>query len=368
MGNGNSIGDLFFPDNPNRRDRAQQLHDDTQSYCTEFQQMKQRKEDITNRIAAKLADLLRRLGYNTMQDLDNKIQQVLTGPELANFQRLISQLNKAITFENDVFTLMSIVGAAGGIIALGAVALTIVTGPVALGALALMGEVLAIVAAILVVFSIIEAAIARDELRDAINELFPQRIKARQAEEQMRVILNWVSSIEIWLNSGSIDTNTLASLLKGTLQHDYDVWTAQHTYDVLHQFDVSRGSWTNEDPSFNPGQIKMRLTRNNFSVKETVEDPSKNIIPGVNVTYTKDGGQQVQQLWSMQDQMADHSCCIVTGNTFYHLTGTSTEKITNPSQLKDGASFTATEVDAMMNPISGRSFNFKIDHIAPVTA
>lgn len=90
------------------------------------------------------------------------------------------------------------------------------TGGAALAALGVIGEILAVVAVIIIVFGVIEGAIERDvsaakicavalctsnthgisqKLRDAINQMWPQRAKIKQALEQMRVIVNWVDAI-----------------------------------------------------------------------------------------------------------------------------------------------------------------------------
>jgi hypothetical protein len=37
---GQGISDIFYPDNPNRRDRAEQLRNDIKTYCNSYEEIK----------------------------------------------------------------------------------------------------------------------------------------------------------------------------------------------------------------------------------------------------------------------------------------------------------------------------------------
>lgn len=82
MGSSQSI---FYPDNPKRRDRAQQLADD----CTNFSNMwKQKRADLDTKLGAykqKLDKVLTAFGCQTIHDLDAVVQKMATGKALESW-------------------------------------------------------------------------------------------------------------------------------------------------------------------------------------------------------------------------------------------------------------------------------------------
>jgi len=253
MGNNiSTVGDLFFPDNPNRRCRAQELQQQILTFGEEFKELQATRENKLNNIRSKLDGLMRSKGFETSQQLEDSVKGILNGEELARYARLKNLLDLNDKVQGIIWDLSGIAGLASGIILGVGVLAGLMTGGAALAALGVVGEVLAIVAIIVVVFGVIEGAIERSKLRDAINELWPQRVKIKQAVEQMRVIVQWVDAIEVWLDhSDIIDTKTLDALLDGSgagFEPQYRSWTIDHTCDMLAGMDRANGSWTNEDP------------------------------------------------------------------------------------------------------------------------
>jgi hypothetical protein len=108
MGNsGSTIGDIFFPDNPNRRRRAEQLKQQIEAFGNEFQQVKEARyeqevsisiinetdetrDSTIDRIRSKLDALLKDRGFNGSQDLENKVRSILDGQELSKYNQLKS--------------------------------------------------------------------------------------------------------------------------------------------------------------------------------------------------------------------------------------------------------------------------------------
>lgn len=85
---GNSVSDLFYPDNPNRRARAEELRNAINSFGAEFAQQKQLREDIIKRIRPKLDNLLRERGFHTPDQLEQHVNSILSGDELKKYDDL----------------------------------------------------------------------------------------------------------------------------------------------------------------------------------------------------------------------------------------------------------------------------------------
>ncbi|KAI8207659.1 hypothetical protein KHU50_009525 [Colletotrichum sp. SAR 10_65] len=68
------------------------------------------------------------------------------------------------------------------------------------------------------------------KLRQAIRDLFPKRQEVRQALGQMTVVVNWIQTIEIWIDQlSSSQSATVDILAKGTVKEEYDQWTEDYT-------------------------------------------------------------------------------------------------------------------------------------------
>jgi hypothetical protein len=100
---GQNISDVFYPDNPNRRARANQLKSDIEAFCFEFNEVKAsrqftlqlipcfipdfrpHRDRLLNEVKPKLAAFLKSLGYNSPDELDQKVRSTLTGSQLAEY-------------------------------------------------------------------------------------------------------------------------------------------------------------------------------------------------------------------------------------------------------------------------------------------
>lgn len=85
MGSGQSI---FYPDNTNRRSRAQQLADDCQYAQQQFDATKAALKSSLGPLKDKLDKVLAAFNCNTVLDLDHIIQASATGQALQNWNNV----------------------------------------------------------------------------------------------------------------------------------------------------------------------------------------------------------------------------------------------------------------------------------------
>ncbi|RYP21599.1 hypothetical protein DL766_007901 [Monosporascus sp. MC13-8B] len=324
MGNGvSSIGDLFFPDNPNRRRRAEELRNQINAYGEEFKQLARFREQKLSVIRDKLDALMASKGFTTTSQLEEHVRSTLDSSQLASYDNLKNMLDLNDKVQGIIWDLVSIVGAASGII-LGAAAIVgIVTGGAALAALGVVGEILAVVAVIVIVFGVIEGAIERDKLRDAINQLWLQRAKTKQALEQMRVVVNWVDALDVWLNNPATDNpTTLDALLNGTFEPEYRSWTMDRVFDVLGEMDRRNGSWTDEDPGRPMAFVAMTITPET-GMKEAAELEAP---PVADVSISENGGTPETSKFIYKALLSKESCIVERDGQMWKMTAIEWDK------------------------------------------
>lgn len=91
---GQGISDMFYPDNPNRRNRAEQLKENILAYLNAYDEIKKavyvyvppaqllypaNRHELLKEIGLRFATLLKNEGYDTPDMLDAKVQGILTG-------------------------------------------------------------------------------------------------------------------------------------------------------------------------------------------------------------------------------------------------------------------------------------------------
>ncbi|PFH45458.1 hypothetical protein AMATHDRAFT_9200 [Amanita thiersii Skay4041] len=268
-GGGSKISDLFYPDNPKRRARASQLHDDVNFFANQFEEVKKKRNDILQEIKPKLSALMKKYGYNTPEELDDAVQKVLRGKALEDYTRIKQQMDKSDEAITAVFQITSVIGAVTGIFLGGVVILGIMTGGAALAALGVIGAILAVVVVVAVLFSIWEGAQERANMRKAINDLSIERVKARAAYEAMNALANWAYNIKLWLDEPLISDNEelMRKKLEGDFATDYNKSKRSAVVPFLLKYDRDRGAWTNEDPNWQsgPDNIIAPTTASRFS-------------------------------------------------------------------------------------------------------
>lgn len=85
MGNGQSI---FYPDNPSRRTRADQLANDCNIYVASWNAKRADLERELGPYKEKLDKVLAAFGCQTVDDLDRLVQQRATGQALADWNKM----------------------------------------------------------------------------------------------------------------------------------------------------------------------------------------------------------------------------------------------------------------------------------------
>ena len=131
------------------------------------------RENEVKEIKEKLDEFLKKLGYNSPEELDKKVQSVLKGNALSEYLAYKKQFvlffglvcynfiyvrryNKQSETESSVFTITSIVSAASGVFLGALVVLGFMTGGVAFGLLGVIGAFTAVIALIMVLFAVFE--------------------------------------------------------------------------------------------------------------------------------------------------------------------------------------------------------------------
>jgi hypothetical protein len=154
-------------------------------------------------------------------------------------------LNKADEVEGIAWQVISFIGATAGVLVGGAFIAGIVTGGAALALIGAVGEALAIIGIVIALFGIVQGAIERDvrasaladtwmiaevfriqNLREAINQLFPKRAEVKLALEQMRAIADWVQAIGMF-STPPLEAYTFFTDMKSLQRTQRFGWTTR---------------------------------------------------------------------------------------------------------------------------------------------
>jgi len=246
---GQSLSDVFYPDNPKRRARAEQLKTDIDIDALSFKLLQQTMENTINGLKGKLDAFLNEKGYNSPEQLDNAVQSVLTGNALSEYLAYKAQYNKQSETESTIFSITSIITVVSGVFLGGLVVLGFMTGKVALGLVGVIGALALVTALVLVLFAVFEGAKERANMREAIRKLGEERVRVRKALKELRALSSWLFKINNWLTDPiylefpQIVENELTA-------HFYNDFAEADTNVVVRELqdeDRNRGSWTNED-------------------------------------------------------------------------------------------------------------------------
>ncbi|KAG6850758.1 hypothetical protein H0H93_008796 [Arthromyces matolae] len=246
---------LFYPDNPNRRLRAQQLADDCQAFQLEYCALKKEIEDELGPYKDKMDHVLGTFGCKTMVDLDNLVKSTATSEGLVQWQRIKASVD-GLSDASDVFTTAMAVVAISGIAisAIGALA----GGFGFFAGVAVTSSIISLLAVIGLVFDAVTGAIQRSQLRDAIDSLFKLRIQIKYLAEQISHLHHDIGGIRkiyaIFENAGYNKDKIVEEIRNlGTLeflQSEVQKVTHLRVARELLEADETRvgGSWRDEDP------------------------------------------------------------------------------------------------------------------------
>jgi hypothetical protein len=90
MGNSQS---LFYPDNPNRRKRAQQLADDCEAFKRDYEKIKAEVEKELGPYKEKVYRVMNAFGCRNLGDLDRLVQRTAVGESLQQWTRIKSTVD-----------------------------------------------------------------------------------------------------------------------------------------------------------------------------------------------------------------------------------------------------------------------------------
>ncbi|KAG6813840.1 hypothetical protein H0H92_006784 [Tricholoma furcatifolium] len=256
MGNTQS---LLYPDNPNRRARAQQLADDCQLFQNKYEQIKKEVEDELGPYTNKMQEVLKAFGCHDLNDLDQLVKETATKQGLQQWQEIKSSvdgLSQLFSASDVISTAMAVVAIAGIVIsAIGALA----GGFGFIAGMAATSSILSILGVVGLIFDVVTGAIQRSELQDAINALFKLRIEISFLAQSIELIKGDIGAIKriyaIFEKQGYDKDKIIQELRESDTLVDLQKSTAKITYlqvaRCLLQMDETRlgGSWRNEDPN-----------------------------------------------------------------------------------------------------------------------
>ncbi|KAG6854010.1 hypothetical protein C0991_011497 [Blastosporella zonata] len=84
---------FFYPDNPNRRLRAQQLADDCQRFQTEYDNIKAEIEKELGPYKEEMHEVLNAFGCRNLEDLDSLVKDTATKEGLQQWQEIKSSVD-----------------------------------------------------------------------------------------------------------------------------------------------------------------------------------------------------------------------------------------------------------------------------------
>ncbi|PXF45969.1 hypothetical protein BWQ96_04282 [Gracilariopsis chorda] len=186
---GNTMSDMFYPDNPSRSRRAEELYSDIKGIQRTYDSLRKQFLRTADQMEPHLNEILKSLGFKSFEELTQAARQNMSPQALKEFEEIMSRMetnNRVDGIITGVAALMSLGGAAvvGVLVMIGTI--TAATGGAALIAL---GAVFAIFAVAAVIAGAIQGARVRTKLRNNIRDNFQKRRKAKLALEQMRVIV-----------------------------------------------------------------------------------------------------------------------------------------------------------------------------------
>ncbi|KAF8249513.1 hypothetical protein K440DRAFT_640888 [Wilcoxina mikolae CBS 423.85] len=196
MGNGPSkINDLFYPDNPKRRERAEELEHDIKSLNKEFNDLKAKIDEQSKSMEEKLTKFLHSQGYNSIDELDESVQRILNGKDLEDWRELKKNLKVDVFVEKLTFTISGLITIATGVFSAGLWIFGIIPGATAVAAIEAVGAALAVVAVGFIVFEAIQGAQERARLEEAIRKLAFARVDAKQQLKTLMVYARWLTEL-----------------------------------------------------------------------------------------------------------------------------------------------------------------------------
>ncbi|KAM0145426.1 hypothetical protein ACHAQE_011290, partial [Botrytis cinerea] len=251
MGGGSSmpevgIGDIFYPDNPKRRARAEQLSNETKWWCATFNEHKKTLDSLEPVVRGRIDAYLKKFGYATLDDLVSKVDSTLSGDALKEWTTLKTS---------------GIVAAGSGIVLGGLVLFSVISGPVGWSVFAGVSAAMGVVALVAGLIDVINGGQERQKLRKAIDDLYSARLQAAQAYRKLEVYNNWVILFSDFFKDEWIELSPeiFEKKFGQGFRNDFYKFDKSTVANELKQHDREVNAWTNEDPA-NANISSMMLT------------------------------------------------------------------------------------------------------------
>ncbi|KAM7188341.1 hypothetical protein V8F33_010681 [Rhypophila sp. PSN 637] len=338
MGNsqsiGSGIGDIFWPDNPHRRDRAFELERDCRNAIDEFNNLKTQYDKDTARVKEVMDKYLKDHGFDSVAHLDGHVQGVLEGKELEDWKNLktayVPLTERSVGFEIQTFLsannfisdlVLTITGlgfvAGAGIIG-GLVLFGVMSGPVGWAALGTVGAIAAVIGGIVIIWGVIEGGIERSQLRDTISVLFTKREEVYCQLRTLQAYKSWIAAFEMFFLDE--DLKNKPQLFANRYQDQFKADAARaHPSAVrkeMEDMDKRRQSWTTEDPHGNNtvSMLVMNLAAGVDTAPETPEVGSIDTFKR-KIVVTEASGIEHEFHARILEQVGRHKCTFQVENT-----------------------------------------------------
>jgi len=253
---GRTLGDLFYPSNPKLRQRCAHLEYDCNAFIKQFGRIKEEFEQLENTVHHKMMAFLNSQGFDNLDDLQAKVEAVAEGEALENYNKLKQMIKRTTVFEEAIFAIATWASVIAPVAIGGLVAAAVISGPVGWAALgAVAGVTLAMTMGGAVVAAI-AGKIQQKRMKEAIKELFEDRLELQIQINRINVMKEWMYLFETFFEAewGTDDEATLQMLLEVTFKRKSEstmpLWKAEKAIEDLKFLDKDRGSWTGADPPY----------------------------------------------------------------------------------------------------------------------
>ncbi|KAG8528390.1 uncharacterized protein KY384_007308 [Bacidia gigantensis] len=247
---GTSIGDTFYPSNPDRRNRAQQLQRDVEMYVSRFNEEKQKLDSLEPAVRQRIERYLSQHGYQTLQQLIDKNDATLKGDAMESWKQLKASLSTEHFIDQLILTVTGLTAAATGVVVGGLVLFGVMSGPVGWAIFAGVGEIMGFLAVAAVFMAVIEAAKERENLQQAINKLYYARIDALTTLRKLEVYQKWVVEFSDFFKDEWVDLSPDIFDKKFGKGFAGDAWQYDRNTIIseLQDHDDEVHAWKDEDP------------------------------------------------------------------------------------------------------------------------
>ncbi|KAG2413243.1 hypothetical protein HFD88_002432 [Aspergillus terreus] len=301
---GQQVSDLFYPDNPNRRKRAQELRQQIIDFAQYFNQEKERRDALFATARDKLDAVLKSQGIQTRQELIDRVKaNIKDDVELKKYDEFVKNVDENDKAMMTILDIASLASLGTGVVAGLAWVVGIVSGAVALAAIEVVGGLAAAAVVVVLVWAAISGDIERQKLRDAIDTLWHKRAEAYLYLSRMRILNTWARSIVSDLDRGRSIQDMAEDLQEG-IKSQWDECTLQKVQQDLRRVDIEKGSWTNEDPAASSYMMATSYAAH------SVAGPESAPVSRLEFTHPRTGSRH-KVLWRLEEVLSQ-SVCIVS--------------------------------------------------------